>query len=115
MAGSLSHGAGGRVTFVNFNGAFLSIHSFINEPNILSLSSRSETPKEAANGSVLKSSIKEDSSVLQISHEFVPCLESGNFDVNGCIDGVMIADQRTRKDISVQNTFSKVGDYYFDL
>ena len=31
MAGSLSHGAGGRVTFVNFNGACLSIHSLINE------------------------------------------------------------------------------------
>ena len=41
----------------------------------------------------------------------MPCLESGNFDVNSCIDGVMMADQRTRKDISVQNTFSKVGDY----
>ena len=62
MAGSLSHRAGGRVTFVNFNGACLSIHSLINELNILSFSSRSETPKEAANGSVLKSSIKEDSS-----------------------------------------------------
>ena len=62
MAGSLSHGAGGRVTFVNFNGACLSIHSLINELNISSFSSGSETPKEAANGSVLKSSIKEDSS-----------------------------------------------------
>ena len=64
MAGSLSHGAGGRVTFVNFNGACLSIHSLINELNISSFSSGSETPKEAANGSVLKSSIKEDSSKL---------------------------------------------------
>ena len=34
MAGSLSHGAGGRVTFVNFSGACLSIHSLINELNI---------------------------------------------------------------------------------
>ena len=62
MAGSLSHGAGGRVTFVNSNGACLSIHSLINELNSSSFSSGSETPKEAANGSVLKSSIKEDSS-----------------------------------------------------
>ena len=62
MAGSLSHSAGGRVTFVNFNGACLSIHSLINELNISSFSSGSETPKEAANGSVLKSSIKEASS-----------------------------------------------------
>ena len=62
MAGSLSHGAGGRVSFVNFNGACLSIHSLINKLNISSFSSGSETPKEAANGSVLKSSIKEDSS-----------------------------------------------------
>ena len=61
MAGSLSHGVGGRVTFVNFNGACLSIHSLTNELNISSFSSGSETPKEAANGSVLKSSIKEDS------------------------------------------------------
>ena len=29
---------------------------------------------------------------LQISDEFVPCLKSGNFDVNSCVDGVMIAD-----------------------
>ena len=62
MAGSLSHGAGGRVTFVNSNGACLSIYYLINELNISSFSSGSETPKEAANGSVLKSSIKEDSS-----------------------------------------------------
>ena len=62
MAESLSHGAGGRVTFVNFNDACLSIHSLINELNISSFSSGSETPKEAANGSVLKSSIKEESS-----------------------------------------------------
>ena len=71
------------MTFVNFNGACLSIHSLINELNISSFSSGSETPKEAANGSVLKSSIKD---------EFVPCLESGNFDVNSCVDRVMIAD-----------------------
>ena len=45
----------------------------------------------------------------------MPCLESGNFDVNSCIDGVMMADQRTRKNISVQNTFSKVGDYMIYL
>ena len=62
MAGSSSHGAGGQVTFVNFNGACLLIHSLINELNILSFSSGSETPKEAASGGVLKSSIKEDSS-----------------------------------------------------
>ena len=31
MAGSLSHEAGGLVTFVNFSGACLSIHSLINE------------------------------------------------------------------------------------
>ena len=63
MAGSSSHGAGGQVTFVNFNGACLLIqYSLINELNILSFSSGSETPKEAANGGVLKSSIKEDSS-----------------------------------------------------
>ena len=93
MAGSLSHGAGGRVTFVNFNGACLSIHSLINELNISSFSSGSETPKEAVNGSVLKSSIKRRLiKVRQISDEFVPCLESGNFDVNSCVDGVMIAD-----------------------
>ena len=55
MAGSLSHGAVGRVTFVNFTGACLSIHSLINEFNISSFSSGSETPKEAANGSSLKS------------------------------------------------------------
>ena len=61
MAGSLSHGAVGRVTFVNFNGACLSIHSLINEFDISSFSSWSETPKEAANGNVLKSWIKEDS------------------------------------------------------
>ena len=30
--------------------------------------------------------------VLQISDEYVPCLESGNFDVNSCVGGVMIAD-----------------------
>ena len=53
MAGPLNHGAGGRVTFVNFNGACLSIHSLINQLNISSFSSGSETPKEAANGSVL--------------------------------------------------------------
>ena len=57
MAGSLSHWARGRLTFVNFNGACLSIHSFINELNISSFSSGSETPKEAANGTVLQSSI----------------------------------------------------------
>ena len=62
MAGSLSHGAGGRVTFVNSDSACLSIHSLLNELNISSFSSGSETPKEAANGSVLKSSMKEDSS-----------------------------------------------------
>ena len=32
MAGSLGHWAGGRVTFVNFNGAYLSIHSLITHP-----------------------------------------------------------------------------------
>ena len=82
------------MTFVNFNGACLLIHSLINELNILSFSSGSEIPKEAANGGVLKSSIKEDSSKFfnYISDEFVPCLESGNFDVNSCVDGVMIAD-----------------------
>ena len=61
MAGSLSHWARGRVTFVNFNGACLSIHSLINELNISSFSSGSETPKEAAIGTVLQSSIKQDS------------------------------------------------------
>ena len=64
MVGSLSHGAGGLVTFVNFSGACLSIHSLINELNISSFSSGSETPKEAAKGSLLKSSTKEDSSKL---------------------------------------------------
>ena len=64
MAGSLSHGAGGLVTFVNFSGACLSIHSLINELNISSFSSGSETPKEAAKRSVLKSSTKEHSSKL---------------------------------------------------
>jgi len=64
MAGSLSHGAGGLVTFVNFSGACLSIPPLINELNISSFSSGSETPKEAAKGSVLKSSTKEDSSKL---------------------------------------------------
>ena len=62
VAASLSHGAGGRVAFVNFNGPCLSIHSLINGLNISRFSAGSETPKEAANGSVLKSSIKEDSS-----------------------------------------------------
>ena len=52
------------MTFVNFNGACLSIHSLINELNSSSFSSGSETPNEAANGSVLKSSKKEDSSKL---------------------------------------------------
>ena len=64
MAGSLSHGAGGLVIFVNFSGACLSIHSLINELNISSFSSGSETPKEAAKRSVLKSSTKEHSSKL---------------------------------------------------
>ena len=50
------------MTFVNFNGAGLSIHSLINELSISNFSSGSETPKEAANGNVLESSIKEDSS-----------------------------------------------------
>ena len=62
------------MTFVNFNGVCLSIHSLINELNISSFSSGSETPKEVANGTVLQSSIKRFIKVLQISDEFVPCL-----------------------------------------
>ena len=43
--------------------------------------------------------------VLQIFDEYVPYLESGNFDVNSCVDGVVIADWWTWKNICVRNTF----------
>ena len=53
--------------------------------------------------------------VLQISDEYVPYLESGNFDVNSCVDDVVIADWWTWKNICVRNTFQKVGDYMIDV